>query len=140
NIFGPGRGREAGQAFHGLAEGEGVDVGADAAHALHESDDLDVIARLGQMLNATEVEADMQLGVGDSFAGADKVQLVGLFEGWVIRAHGDFVAHFVTSSRRFTPGVSPWRSSSGSYSRPRKSMAKPSFVSRSIQSTASQRS
>ena len=119
----------AGQAFHGLAKGEGVDVGADAADALHQRDDLDVVAGLGQVLDAAEVEADMQLGVDDGFAFADHVELVGFFEGRMVGAHGDFVAHFLTSScpgapgsglqmsaisRRLTPSLSPSRISSGS--------------------------
>ena len=40
-----------------------MDEGADAADALHQCDDLDVVARLGEMLDAAEVETDMQLGI-----------------------------------------------------------------------------
>ena len=150
-----GGGFEAGQLLHGLAERERVDERADAAHALHERDDLKVVARFGQVLDAAEVEADVQLGVFDRLAFADHVELVGFFKAGMVGAHGDLVAHFATSfcpctpeagsscagaTRRFTPGLSPLRSSSGSYSRPVKSMAKPSCTSRSIQSAASHRS
>jgi hypothetical protein len=96
NVLRARRRREAGQLLHGLAKREGVDVGADAADALHQRDDLNVVARFGQVLDAAEVEADMQLGVADGFAFADHVQLVGFFERRVVRAHGDFVAHFLT--------------------------------------------
>ena len=98
NVLGA-RGRDlAGEAFHGLAKREGVDIGADAADTLHESDDLDIVAGLGEVLDAAEVEADMQLGVDDGFAFADHVELVRFFEGRMVGAHGDFVAHFLTSS------------------------------------------
>ena len=63
NVLRAGRGLDAGELLHGLAEGEGVDEGADAADALHERDDLDVVAGFGQMLDAAEVETDVQLGV-----------------------------------------------------------------------------
>src|SRR5512146_131294 len=127
------------QLFHCLAECKRVNVGADSADALHERRYLDVVAGLGKMLNAAEVETDMQLGVAHGFAFANQVELVRLFEGRVIGAHGDLVAHFLTSSRRFTPGVLPSRSNSGSYSRPVNSIAYSSWISRSIQSAASQR-
>ncbi len=97
-----GGGFKAGQLFHGLAERESVDERADAAHALHERDDLKIVARLGQMLDAAEVEADMQLGVLHGFAFADHVELVGFFKAGMVGPHGDLVAHFATS---FCPGV-----------------------------------
>ena len=141
NVLRARRRRLSGQSFHGLAKSEGVDVGADAADALHERNDLNVVASLGQVLDAAKVETDMQLGVNYGFAFADQVQLIGFFECRMVRPHGDFVAHFLTSScpdkpeagllgatvsRRFTPSLSPSRNSSGSYSRPVNSMAKPS--------------
>src|ERR1035438_8248046 len=109
-----------------------MDVGADAADPLHQRDNLNVVARLGQMLDAAKVEPDMQLGVDYGFAFTDHIQLVRFFKSRMIRPHGDFVAHIfslpaataslaATTSHRFTPGVSPWRSSNGSYSRPVKS-------------------
>ncbi len=97
NVLGARRRSEAGELLHGLAEREGVNVRADAADALHERDDLDVVARFGQMLDAAEVETDVQLGIGDGFAFADHVELVRFFEAGMVRAHGDFVAHFSTS-------------------------------------------
>ena len=155
NILGARRGLEAGQLFHGLAQRERVNEGADAADALHERDDLNVVARFGQVLDAAEVEADVELGILYRFAFADHVELVGFFKAGVVGPHGDLVAHFATSfcpcrpeagssgagaTRRFTPGLSPARSISGTYSRPVKSIAKPSWTSRSIQSAASIRS
>jgi hypothetical protein len=94
NILRARRRREACEALHGAAKGEGVDVGADAADALHQRDDLNVVARFGQVLDAAKVEADVQLSVDDGFAFADQIELVGLFESGMIGAHGDFVAHF----------------------------------------------
>ena len=125
NVLRARRRREAGKPLHRLAKSEGVNVGADAADPLHQRDDLNVVAGFGQMLDAAEVEADMQLGVDYGLAFADHVQLVGFFQRRMIGTHGNLVAHFF-SSRRFTPSVSPWRSSRGSYSRPTKSMPNPS--------------
>ena len=96
-----GGGFEAGQLLHGLAKGEGVDEGADAADALHQRDDLNVVARFGQVLDAAEVEADVQLGVAHGLAFADHVELVGFFKAGMVGPHGDLVAHFATS---FCPG------------------------------------
>ena len=125
NVPGARGRRQAGQPLHRLAKCKRVDVGADAADALHQRDHLDIVAALGQMLDAAKVKSDVQLGVGDCLARADQVQLVGLFQRRVVGSHGNLVAHS-SSSRRFTPGLSPWRRRSGSYSRPRKSTAKPS--------------
>ena len=38
-----------------------MNVGADAADALHQRDDLDVVAGFGQVLDAAKVEADCSL-------------------------------------------------------------------------------
>ncbi len=46
----------SGELFDGLAERERMHVGADAADALHERDSLQIIAALGEILDAAKVE------------------------------------------------------------------------------------
>ena len=113
NIERTRRRSESGELLHCLAKGERVDVGADAADTLHERNHLDVVARFRQVLDAPEIESDMELGVRDRFAFAEHVELVRLFQRGVVGTHGNLVAHR-SSWWRFTPGLSPARSRSGS--------------------------
>ena len=109
NVPGARGRRQAGQPLHRLAKCKRVDVGADAADPLHQRDDLNVVARLGQMLDAAKVETDVQLGIDHGFAFANHVELVRFFESRMIRPHGDLVAHLfsllgATASRRLGLG------------------------------------
>ncbi len=77
-----------------------------------------VVARLGQMLDAAEVEADVQLGVLHRLAFADHVELVGFFKAGMVGPHGNFVAHFATSSCPCAPEAGLRRPASRAGSRP----------------------
>src|ERR1035441_9045547 len=73
--------------FHRTAEGERMDVRANSADAFHEGDHLHMVAGLGELFDAAEVEADMQLRVDDGLVLADQIQLVGLFQRWMVGTH-----------------------------------------------------
>jgi hypothetical protein len=90
-----------------------MDVGADAAHALDEGDALQIIAALGEVLDAAEIEANIHDGVGDGFAVADQLEFVWLFECGVVGSDGDAKAHLVASLCRLMPSGSPARVISG---------------------------
>ena len=77
---------DAGDGLSRHAEGHGMGVGADAADALDQGDDLDPVAFLRQQLDAAIAEADLDGGGLDDLALALDLDLEGLFQGRVIGA------------------------------------------------------
>src|SRR5271166_1304865 len=139
DVEGPWRRSQLCQRLQRLTDRERVHVGADAANTLHQRDHLRELPALGEVFDPPEIETDAQFGVVYGFSLTEQINLIGLLECGMIRANWDAVAHS-SSLWRLTPTASPTRKKSGSYSRPAKSTARYSWISRSIQSAAGQRS
>ncbi len=138
--------------LHAHGVGEGVGVGADAAHALHQHQGLDGVALGGELLNAAVVVADEAFRVLDDLALGVELGVDRLLQCGMVRSDGDDIAHFPASFVFFSTsslsGVTmiwprPWVSSRSSgrkrrwlISSPSNSTPNSSLISRSAQVAA----
>ena len=88
--------------LHAHGVGKGVGVRADAADPLHQHQGLDGVALGGQLLNAPVVVAHKDLGILDHFALGIELGVDRLFQGRMVGADGNNIAHFPSPPRFFS--------------------------------------
>ena len=121
--------------LHAHGVGKGVGVGADAADPLHQDQGLDGVALRGQLLNAPVVVAHENLGILDHFPLGIELGVDRLFQGRMVGADGNNIAHFPSPPRFFSTsslrGMTmiwplPWVSSISSGRNSRLEVSRPS--------------